>query len=249
MTPMNSDEEASQKIESSSLQEPRSTSGLLWAILIPSLPGRAEKLERLLQSLREQIVCAQLSENVSVITYTTEPHSQGGLTVGSKRNVLLSSAGGIAHLNGDPLTVFETGMHASHVSFIDDDDTIAPDYVSSIWEALQSNPDLIVFDVMVYGHPGCPKPCRYRLEYGKDFNERDRYCRLPNHLMVWRHALCLDFEDRGFGEDGRWAKAMFDEYGDPQKGMLYKMSVVEIEKVLYEYRYDHSNSASVGNAK
>jgi len=109
----------------------------LWSILIPTVPERSAKLAKCLASLDRQ-----LKDFPSVSYRTLETplwdRKVGTNSIGEKRNRLVSES------------------KASFVSFVDDDDTLRNDYVSSIYEALtRTSPtgddlDLVTFHVDVH---------------------------------------------------------------------------------------------------
>ena len=89
-------------------------------------------------------------------------------TIRKKRNVLIEQAKGI------------------FVVFVDDDDRIESNYVSSLCSAINETPnvDCIVFDVLVNFNIHFSKVCKYgkEFEHGEDANY---YYRKPNHLMCY----------------------------------------------------------------
>lgn len=98
-----------------------------------------------------------------------------------------------------------------YVAFVDDDDRLTPDYLSTLLGAIDRHPvDVIVFDVSVSINGGAPKPCRYSINYARDYNTRVGYCRLPNHIMCVRreHALRAKFPEISHGEDSEYARRL-----------------------------------------
>lgn len=91
-----------------------------WSILIPSLLCRRPMLNRLLDDLERQTAGLPV-ELVTLI-------DSGGMTIGEKRNRLVQAAKG------------------EYLCGIDDDDTVSPNYVASIYPVL-GRTDLVTFDV------------------------------------------------------------------------------------------------------
>ena len=86
------------------------------SILIPTLHSRKVKLERLMKLLRDQ-----LQPDIEVLL---EP-DKGEVSIGCKRNALLHRALG------------------DYVCFIDDDDTVSPDYIACLMEGIYRGVDVV----------------------------------------------------------------------------------------------------------
>jgi len=144
-------------------------------------------------------------------------------SVGEKRNSALSIANG------------------QYLTFIDDDDNIASDYVHSITESIDQHPgvDVIVFDCITSIHEnGAIKEMHYS-KYSKDFEYSiapsviDGYRQWrgkPAHTMVWKSEIAKRhaFPDKGYGEDVDWVvKANKDVKTEAR-----------IDKVLYFYQFN-----------
>jgi len=140
------------------------------------------------------------------------------LSVGAKRNLLISKAKG------------------KYICFIDDDDMISNVYTSKILEAAKENPDVIVFDVARYEGGNPDRMARYGAEFKRDSNTANCYYRLPNHLMPILHAIALKepFKAISFGEDADYA----------QRILPHLKTQTRITETLYEYRFDKTKSAT-----
>lgn len=178
------------------------------SILIPTVPGREAKLAALLS-----VLDAQTRPSVELLVL----RDSRGMTTGEKRTRLIAIARG------------------QYVTFVDDDDMVAGDYVDSILAGLDGDPDVLNYVVRVQGH-GPEKLCRYglKLQHG---NLPNGYQRKPNHLMVWRRALAqqIPFPALTIGEDTDWATKM----------VALASREISLDKVLYTYQFDpKDNSAS-----
>ncbi len=100
----------------------RETSAL-WTILIPTIGQRESLLLRLLAGLMPQVDAAGGAVRVLAWRNNGSPH------LGMIRDGLVETA------------------ETEYVSFVDDDDTVADDYVSAILEALESRPDHVGFQL------------------------------------------------------------------------------------------------------
>lgn len=96
---------------------------ITWDVLIPTIPHRHEKLCRLLEEFDRQW--------------------QPGFGVRVLRDNL-DRCGLLSHGKRQDLTV---SSQADYICFVDDDDWIPADYVSTIMQALQEEPDYVGFTV------------------------------------------------------------------------------------------------------
>ena len=117
-----------------------------------------------------------------------------------------------------------------YLVFVDDDDRVSDDYISSILSATATNPDVITFiaSVSINGEP--PKPCHYSSMYDADFNQPDSYHRLPNHIMCVRRELAekVLFKAILYGEDS--------DYSQRLKPLIKTEQA--INRTLYFYDYN-----------
>lgn len=183
------------------------------AILVCTLTSRSEGfLPRILHSLKTQ------SHGKPVqILYLGDNKS---MTTGEKRNFLVSMS------------------KARYSIFIDDDDTIVPDYVDTLLEACKFDKDCIVFDVAVTINGGNEKLAKYSIQYTNRDHD-DWYERMPAHINAFKTDIMktITFPHLTFREDYFW--------------MLEILPKLKTEhyckKVLYNYEYSHSTSESGNN--
>ena len=101
------------------------------SILIPSIPERALKLNKLLLHLQSQIdYCDKVHSSlgrVEVVVDDSKRFLQGGLSIGDKRNSLLNRA------------------TEDYVCFLDDDDWVSPDYVETLLRLCNQGMDVCTF--------------------------------------------------------------------------------------------------------
>jgi hypothetical protein len=100
----------------------------LLSILIPTVPKRKEKFDRLVRVLNAQRNALPDPEEVEIVTL----EDNGEITIGAKRNKLLKMANG------------------KYVCFVDDDDRVWGDYLELIIDALHSHPDVDVVGMSIY---------------------------------------------------------------------------------------------------
>lgn len=135
-------------------------------------------------------------------------------SIGAKRQAMLDFARG------------------DYVSFIDDDDDVAADFVESILEAAASEPSVITFDAEIRrdGKPICLVRHRAGWENEAYSPDKTEIRRAAWHTHAWRQSIALSraFSDSSWSEDWEWAGALQDE------GMA---NAVHIDKVLHFYTY------------
>jgi len=174
------------------------------SIIICSLTERRnEFLNRLLEQLEKQTVDL---DNVEIIVLADNAMRP----IGTKRNDGLKLALG------------------KYVSFVDDDDMVADDYVASILHEIRVwKPDVIVFDAVISFDGERHKIVKYGREFDKTETPEFFY-RKPNHLMVHKKDNITEFfKEVKTGEDDEWAGRMLDRI----------VTQSRIEKVLYHYDY------------
>ncbi|MHC4270455.1 MAG: glycosyltransferase [Planctomycetota bacterium] len=134
------------------------------------------------------------------------------LDVGEKRNHLLELAQG------------------RYLTYIDDDDRISDDYISSIMEVIDKGKgeDCIVFDTMCHIHNKNLKVlCKYGIEYEYWWSDDKKNWRgKPAHTMVIKSSIGKEKTFRGsVGEDMDWVNRILPKL----------KTQARIDKVLYYY--------------
>ena len=159
---------------------------MLWSVLISGIPERYHTVQPLLFSLLETQSAARIPD--IELCYLLDNKRR---TVGAKRNALLDMARG------------------EYVSFIDDDDLVATDYVQRIHRAIglarksEAPADVICFPQRATLHPHMiTHECTYSLAYWRDRKPEDRRQLapapgkdgqpLPNVLLCGRRLATRD---------------------------------------------------------
>lgn len=186
-----------------------------FSILIPTVPNRVFKdpkhFLRITAEVMRQIEECKV-EDVEVLGFFDNKKRK----IGAKRNTLLQAARG------------------KFCAFIDDDDRIAPDYLKTILEHIDANPDaeVMVFEqdahIIENGGKERFKHCLYSIAY--DYVDAvDYWTGLPAHNMVWRTEVAQKhyFPDEQFGEDTDWVK----------RAVQGVTKEVKIHKTLYFYDF------------
>lgn len=183
---------------------------ILLSILIPGVPRRHASAEFLWRKLEEQL------ENISGVELLMLRDNKTRST-GAKRQALLDISQG------------------RHISFVDDDDDVAANYVSRIMGKIDvpEPPDLVVFPIRctINGYqegmvvPSITHVNKPIQEYAAPLTPRP-----PHHLCCWKREIAIQgkFPDIQHGEDFSWAKQIWP---------LVRTEAA-IEACLYHYRWD-----------
>lgn len=195
-------------------------SGVALSILVPSVSTRRKTFApRMADTLfgQHELLPPADRQRVEILMLTDAK----GVLVGDKRNSMVRIARG------------------DYVVFVDDDDRVTPDYITSLLAATSSGADCLTFDasVSVNGQPA--KVCHYSMKYAADQNTVTEYLRLPNHITAVRRVLALacPFPSKQFGEDAEYAMRLKPTLQTEHR----------IERVLYHY--DYSDVTSETRAK
>jgi glycosyltransferase involved in cell wall biosynthesis len=180
------------------------------SILIPTLPRRlVGHFTPLAQELERQATGLPV-EIIALYDNKTRP-------LGDKRNALLDLAQG------------------THLVFIDDDDWVVDDYVSTIVAAIETHdPDVIVYEHELCAYDGNPPVharCGKELPWHYDA-KRSEWTGKPTHIMPWRTSLArrARFPSLTFAEDRPWIDLLWRQI-DWHKQL-------RIDRLMYFYRFD-----------
>lgn len=195
-------------------------SPLKLSILIPTLPERYKQFVRLYDQLHQQIAMNGLQQDVEVL-FDPRPF---GTTIGSKRQALVDRAAG------------------QYVVFIDDDDVISGQYLSSVYRGVLSGVDVIGFIGHYYHNGVYVKPFKHSISCGADatgnpyWEDANIFYRCPNHLnpMKREHAMKARFKAMNFSEDTDFAMQLY--------ALQCLKSEYMIEEPIYQYFYQSEKS-------
>lgn len=192
------------------------------SILIPAVFDRNSAA--LLHKLQEQIG----DKPVELLVLTDNRRRSTGL----KRQALLNMAAG------------------RYLTYLDDDDDVAPDYLLEVFDAIRDQPEIEPADVIVfnsearllgYGFGENPFIVRTGIEYENEDckSESDRrldITRKPWHWCIWRAELAktAHFPDGYIDDDWFWLRQLM-----PQVKRQHR-----IDRVLHYYCYNAETSLS-----
>lgn len=180
------------------------------SILMPALEKRSERCV-----IRDQIN-AQIVPGVEFL----EIVDNGEMTSGLKRQRLAEMSTG------------------DYIAFVDDDDLVSLDYVQSLLDAIESNPDVVTFDVQAE-FSYIRKTEKEVWHFGLHEDNRDARRMCANHLSAWKRSIATSVAwcpALGCGDDQLWYKPILMA-GLPK-------TEVHIDRILYHYLWDIRNTSN-----
>ena len=159
----------------------------LLSILIATVPNRREQLDALFNDLSSQ--AQAYGDDVEVLVLLDNKKR----SIGLKRQALFDIAKGI------------------YVTWIDDDDKVAPDYVDRAMEVINGSfhPDVITLKQYVYidGNGAYELTFKAGHEVNEEIGETPA-TRPPWHVCIWKRETVkgVKFPDSMYGEDWAWAE-------------------------------------------
>lgn len=187
--------------------------GPKWSIMILTQPNRERYLARLLAVLKPQI---ETHPDIEIVTRSFDEK----LDLGTNRQCMIENANG------------------QYVNFIDDDDLVPADYVSTIYPLLDGV-DYIGFQLQFYIDGVKQKPTFHSLRYKEWNSDQDGFYRDLSHVNPIRRELAILAPlSGGFGEDSRWSDAL------RAKGVVKTEHYVDSVMYLYYWRSDKESAPS-----
>lgn len=153
------------------------------SILVCSVTERADNFAVNIQrQINDQVQRLANPERVEVIVLTDNRH----MSIGAKRNHLVNMSTG------------------RYTVFVDDDDELSDDYVSSLLDATASGADVLTFNLEYRLNGKKMRVLRHSLTYTDD---NRRGLNTPRHTSAVRRdiAVKLPFPESSYGEDFDWA--------------------------------------------
>lgn len=186
-------------------------------IAICTLPVRIASFASLITELNNQIKSNGLTNEVQILAFM----DCKDLTVGDKRNFIKSQAKGM------------------YLAYLDDDDRISSDYVLSLKQGCDTNPDVVTFRGEYKEHS---KVMDFIINSGiMNQDTATHHYRLPNHICAVKRDIYLNchFTSKNYGEDSDYA----DQINQ------YIKTEYHIPKKLYFYDFALETSQTHPNAK
>jgi len=189
---------------------------ILLSILTASIPERADKLEMLTAKITAQIGDLPVEHLVFL--------DNRKRTIGAKRDALLRIARG------------------TFIAYVDDDDTVSPDYVASLVEAIKTTAspndqvDVITFAQFARVDKACAKIVFGLRQENQPFVPDTEVLRAAWHVCAWRRSVAIlsHFPESNYGED--WA------FAEPLNRIA--RASIHLDQVLHYYRFNSATTAA-----
>jgi len=184
----------------------------LLSVLVPALSNR--HWQTMVDELHRQ--ASEHHGNVEVLVEVDD----GRMTSGQKRNKLTDLSAG------------------QYICFVDDDDWVEPDYVSSLVDGCELGVDVVTFDL----HMQIPRNETWR--FGLHLQCRESGQMTANHLCAWKRELATKVRwnnDLGYADDQCWYQPLF--FSDLAKTEHH------IDRVLYHYQFDYATTQNQKRAR
>lgn len=181
------------------------------SILVPSVHTRRSTfLPKSLEMLYGQLekLTEEQQQQVEIL-FLVDNKTQ---YLGQKRNYLVDIAQG------------------EYVVFVDDDDRISEDYISTLLQATTQGSDCICFKSEVSINEEAPKICDYSIKHLKDSNTHNGYLRIPNHICAIKKSIAqqVSFPNKVYGEDSAFSSGL----------LPLLQTETHIDRVLYYYDFN-----------
>lgn len=159
------------------------------SILVPSIPSRFEKFQRIYEKLLTQTTGR---DNVEVLGFFDNKKR----SIGLKRDALVQMSKG------------------DYVAFVDDDDNISPDYIIRILQSTLTNPDVITFkqNSIINGEQ-CIVDFDLTHTENEPFTPGATIKRRPFHVCAFKGEIARNyhFPDSMYGEDWAWCEQVLKD--------------------------------------
>jgi glycosyltransferase involved in cell wall biosynthesis len=158
-----------------------------FSILIPTLHSRKKLFDKVLSEVQRQI--NEITEAKIEVLYEVDNRE---LTLGAKRNLLISRASG------------------TYCCFVDDDDIISPNYLKTFLPMLEDDYDCASIVGAYYHNGNFIKLFYHSLDVKEWYETDDRYWRSPSPLNMIKTEICkkVQYADIRDTEDHEFSKRL-----------------------------------------
>ena len=193
------------------------------SILIPSIIEREHLFSPLIIELQNQINKCYTDHpalGTSLVhTYITETFTNGGLSIGKKREWLLNIALG------------------TYICFLDDDDQVSPDYIETLLRLCYEDKDVCTFrNFSTFDNYWTVVDMDLEHEENEQATPENIVKRKPWHICPVKaeHAKGIEFPDSNYGEDWVWFEQVLKNCKTQAK----------TNKIIHRYNHSLNHSAA-----
>lgn len=162
------------------------------SILMPSIPQRKEMFDRLFTEVANQsMICYKNHPTlgrIEILSDNTKSFRDGGMSIGEKRDSLIKKATG------------------NYLCFLDDDESISPDYVETLMRLCYENEDVCTFRSIAKLTNNWALIDMSLFNSNQQINPEGITNREPWHICPVRseYAKLYSFDNINYGEDWNW---------------------------------------------
>ena len=194
---------------------------VILSILVPSIPERWLKLNRLKRSLESQLELIKehyMLGSVEVIYDDSLSFLHGGLSIGKKRQSLVEKATG------------------KYLCFLDDDESISPNYIESLLRLCNYDLDICTFRAIVKMKDSWGLvDMRLSYKLNDQFTPEHTIRRPPWHMCPVRteFAKLYEFKNINNAEDFVWMAKVLE----------HCTTESHTDKILFQYNHSNNSEA------
>ena len=196
-----------------------------FSILMPTLSYRKNLFEKALSEVKRQI--NEIDTAKIEVIYESD---NGELTLGAKRNLLISRASG------------------TYCCFIDDDDIISPSYLKTFLPMLEKDYDCASFLGAHYDKGNFNKLFYHSLDVDEWHETSEMYYRTPSPMNMIKTEICrkIQYKDVRHVEDHEFSKRLKDsgllknEYKIPNIPIYHYIDGVKSNRNDWTYEWDNN---------
>lgn len=199
---------------------------VMLSILIPSIPERKKLLNNLMNELKRQLSIIKYHESlgeIRILYNDGKSFLDGGLSIGKKREQLVMQSTG------------------KYLCFLDDDETISPDYAETLLRLCNQDQDVCTFKAFSKLE-SCWGIINMSLKYkvNDQFSPEYEIRRPPWHICPVRadFARLYKFKDKNNAEDFEWF----------EKVLTHCTTESHTDKIIFQYNHGkHSEADKIEN--
>ena len=192
---------------------------IILSILIPTIPERVDKFVPLYRTIKKQadFIEANWNERIEILYDDSIKFLDGGLSIGKKREALVQRAQG------------------KYLCLLDDDDTVAPNYLQVLVQLCQHRRDICTFrNISKLDEFWTVIDMKLHHPANEQATPNGIIKRRPWHICPVRSLFAKQypFENTSYGEDWSWM----------EKVLKHCKTEASTDAILHQYNYSSVTS-------